>query len=73
MHIDAETIARLNEQSRLLLRMYHLELTQDPGSLATASSRSNMIALRHSIGQIYGEDASRGLLFQANPEREPAS
>ena len=62
MQIDAETIERLHEQSELLLRMYQLELSKDPRSRATESSRSNMIALRHSIGQIYGEAASSGLL-----------
>ena len=54
MQIDAETIERLDKQSELLLRMYQIELAKDPGSPATESSRSNMIALRHSINQIYG-------------------
>jgi len=72
MQIDAETIGRLGEQSELLLRMYQLELAKDPSSRASESSRSNMIALRHSIAQIYGEAASRGLLFQADPGRETA-
>ena len=72
MQIDAETIVRLDEQSQLLLRMYRLEFAKDPSSRATESSRSNMIALQHSIDQIYGEAASRGPLFQANPERETA-
>ena len=72
MQIDAETIERLDEQSELLLRMYQLELAKDPSSRATESSRSNMIALRHSIDQIYGEAPSRDLLSQANPERETA-
>jgi hypothetical protein len=53
-HLDAETIERLEEQSELLLRMYQAEFAKDPTSLATESSRSNMIALRHSINQIYG-------------------
>jgi hypothetical protein len=52
--LDAETIERLGEQSRLLLRTYQAEFAKDPTSLATESSRSNMIALRHSISQIYG-------------------
>ena len=43
---------------------------KDLSSRATESSLSNMIALQHSIDQIYGEAASRGPLFQANPERE---
>jgi len=57
MQIDAETIERLDEQSELLLKIYWLELAKDPSSRATESSRSNMIALRHSINQIYGEAA----------------
>ena len=66
MQIDPETIERLDEQSEL-------ELAKDPSSRATESSRSNMIALRHSIGQIYGEAASSGLLSLANPERDTTS
>lgn len=52
--LDAETIERLEEQSGLLLRMYQAEFAKDPTSPATERSRSNMIALRHSISQIYG-------------------
>ena len=54
MQIDADKIERLDEQSELLLGMYQLELAKDPGSHATAVSRSNMIVLRHTIDQIYG-------------------
>jgi hypothetical protein len=57
-HISAETIERLEKQSRLLLRTYQAELAKDPVSPATESSRSNMIALRHSINQIYGDAAT---------------
>ena len=53
-NLDAETIERLEEQSRLLLRTYQAEFAKDPASPATEASRSNMIALRHSINQIYG-------------------
>jgi hypothetical protein len=56
-HLDAETVERLEEQSELLLRTYQAEFAKDPTSLATESSRSNMIALRHSINQIYGAAA----------------
>ena len=63
MQIDAETIERLDEQSELLLRMYQLELAKDPSSRATESSRSNMIALRHSIGQVYGERPLQAVCF----------
>ncbi len=55
---DEETIERLEEQSRLLLKMYDAEFARDPSSPATESSRSNMIALRHSISQIYGKAAA---------------
>jgi hypothetical protein len=57
-HLDVETIERVEEQSGLLLRMYEAEFAKDPASPATESSRSNMIALRHSINQIYGEAAA---------------
>jgi len=56
-HLDAETRERLEEQSGLLLRIYQAEFAKDPTSPATKSSRSNMIALRHSINQIYGQAA----------------
>ena len=57
-HLDADTIERLEEQSGLLLRIYQAEVAKDPTSPATESSRSNMIALRHSINQIYGAVAA---------------
>ncbi len=60
-HLDAETIERLEEQSGLLLRMYQAEFAKDPTSPATETSRSNMIALRHSINQIYGAAAALGV------------
>jgi hypothetical protein len=57
-HLDALTMERLEKQSRFLLQMYEAEVAKDPASRATAHSRSNMIALRHSINQIYGESAA---------------
>ncbi len=57
-HISPGTIERLEEQSALLQRIYQAEFAKDPTSPATESSRSNMIALRHSINQIYGEAAA---------------
>jgi hypothetical protein len=56
--LDAERIKRFGEQSELLLRTYHAEFAKDPTSRATESSRSNLIALRHTIKQIYGEAAA---------------
>ncbi len=49
------TIERVRKQSALLLRLYQAELASDPTSRATESSRSNLMALRHTIAQIYGD------------------
>ena len=57
-HLDIETIKRLEEQSKLLLRMYQAEFAKDATSSATESCRSNWIALRHTIKQIYDEAAA---------------
>ena len=51
------TIERLEKQGKLLLRIYQAELAKDPSSQATESSRSNVIALRHTVQQIYGDAA----------------
>lgn len=65
--LNAETIERLEEQSALLRRIYEAELDKDPASRATESARSNLIALKHSIRQIYGEsvavDVANALAF----------
>ena len=55
-HLDSETLAQ--DQSGLLLRTYRAELAKDPTSSATESSRSNLIAFRHSIAQVYGNAAT---------------
>jgi hypothetical protein len=52
--LDSGTIERLEKQKNLLLRIYQAELAKNPTSRAAESSRSNMIALRHTIEQIYG-------------------
>ena len=54
--LNPETIEGLEEQSGLVLRIYEAELAKDPNSHATESS--NLIALRHTITQIYGESAA---------------
>ena len=56
--LEAATMERLEEQRGFLLRIYEAEVAKDPASRATAHSRSNMIAWRHSIRQIYGEAAA---------------
>lgn len=56
--LDTETMKRLGKEGRLLLRTYQTEFAKNPTSPATEPSRSNMIALRHSINQIYVEAAA---------------
>jgi len=53
--LDSGTMERVEKQSGLLLRLYEAEIAKDPASRATESSRSNLIPLRHAIGQMYGK------------------
>ncbi len=53
--VDSRTVERLKEQDEFLLRMYQAEFAKDPSSRATKSSRSNLMALRHTMKQMYGE------------------
>jgi hypothetical protein len=53
--LESRTIKRLKEQGEFLLRIYQAEFIKDPSSRATESSRSNVIALRHTVKQMYGE------------------
>ena len=53
--LDSGTIDRLEKQGDLLLKMYQAELAKNPTSRAAEASRSNMMALRHTIEQIYGK------------------
>lgn len=55
---DVATLDRLDEQSELLLRIYQAEFAKNPTSHATESSRSNLIALLHTIHQVYGATTS---------------
>lgn len=58
---DSRTVKRLGRQIDLLLISYHAELAKDPDSYATKSSRSNVIALWHTIRLIYGGFADDAL------------
>ena len=73
--LDSGTIERLGEQSRFLLGTYEEELAKDPASSATESSRSNVIALWHTIKQIYGKAVARDVanLVCTNPSRQKSS
>jgi hypothetical protein len=53
--LDSGTIERLGEQGRFLLGTCEEGLAKDPASRATESSRSNVIALWHTMRQIYGK------------------
>jgi hypothetical protein len=57
--LDPVTIERLRKQVEFLLRVYKAEFDQDPTSHATESSRSNAIALQHTVRQLYGEGVAR--------------
>jgi hypothetical protein len=46
---------RLRKQREFLLRSYRAEFAKDPTSRATQSSRSNVIAMQHTVRQMYGE------------------
>ena len=53
--LDSGTIERLRKQDEFLRRIYRAEFARNPTSLATESSRSNVIAVRHTVRQMYGE------------------
>jgi hypothetical protein len=53
--VESATIERLEKQHEFLLRIFQAECAKDPASRATESSRSNVIALRHTLKQLYGE------------------
>ena len=54
-----------------MLRIYRAESSKDPTSRAMESSRSNVIAVQHTVRQIYGE-ALRGLILREFGLRSPA-
>ena len=49
---------RLKKENELLLKIYRAALAKNHTGRATESARSNLIALRHTIRQIYGERAA---------------
>ena len=59
--LDRATIHRLRKQGEFLLTIYRTELSKDPSSRATKASRSNLIAVQHSVRQMYGEAVAREL------------
>jgi len=57
--LGSESIKRLEKQFRFLLRVHQTELGKDSTSHATESSRSNLMAVRHTVRQLYGEAVAR--------------
>ena len=57
--LESVTIERLRKQGEFLLRIYQAEFAQDPISRTTESSRSNVIAMQHTVRQMYGEAVAR--------------
>lgn len=56
--IDSATSERLKKENGMLLRIYRAAFVKDPTSHATESAPSNLIALRHTVRQVYGERAA---------------
>jgi hypothetical protein len=56
--VEAETLKRLVKQGGFLLKLHQAELAKDPRSRATESSRSNLMALRHTVRQVYGSSVA---------------
>jgi hypothetical protein len=51
----------LEKQCEFLRRIHEVELAKDP-SRETESSRSNLIAVQHTIRQLYGEAGARDVV-----------
>jgi len=52
---DAKSLEHLRKESSFLLKLYLAEFKKDPSGHATESSRSNLMAVQHTLRQIYGE------------------
>jgi hypothetical protein len=52
--IGPETIERLEKQIGFLIRIHDADLAKDATSHATKSSRSNLMAVQHTLRQMYG-------------------
>jgi hypothetical protein len=57
--LDSKTIERLGKQHGFLLMRHEAELAKDPTSGGTGSSRSNLMAVQHTIKQMYGTSVAR--------------
>ena len=57
--LDWGSTKRLRKQVRFLLRIHQAELAKDATSHATESSRSNLMAVQHTVKQMYGGAVAR--------------
>jgi hypothetical protein len=71
--LDSVTIERLRKQGGFLLRMYQAELAKEPTSRATESSRSNVLAMYHTVKQMYGEAVARDVVNLVTPIQDSGS
>jgi hypothetical protein len=62
----------IQKQSSVWVNTYQAELAKDPDSSSTESSRNNVIALWHTIRQIYGKAVARDVanLVCTNPSHQ---
>ena len=69
--LDSVTIERLRKQGEFLLKIYQAEIAKDPSSHATEASHSNVLAMQHTVRQMYGETVARDAVnfVTATPER----
>jgi hypothetical protein len=56
---NQETIERLRTQVSFVLGLYRAELAKDPTSPASKTSRSNLLAVEHTVRQMYGDAVAR--------------
>jgi hypothetical protein len=66
--LDSVTLERLRKQARFLQGIHLAEFDKDPSSHSTESSRSNVIALQHTVRQMYGEAIARDVVDLITPD-----
>ena len=66
--LDSVTIERLRKQARFLQGIHEAEFDNDPSSRATEFARSNVIALQHTVRQLYGEGVARDVVGLITPQ-----
>ena len=68
--LDSVTIERLRKQGEFLLRIYRAEFAKDPTSRTTESSRSHVIAMQHTVRQMYGEAVAQDVANLVTPSQD---